>query len=129
MTFLRAIAAALLVLGCAAFSQMCLIASMAPEWTADCCEHEEPARGDAGEPVCAQCIVLESGVDRVAPPLIAVSAPAVVWEDRLALVLARLARQAEAVPELDTSPPEVLSPIWHFVARTALPVRGPSLVA
>ena len=102
---------------------------MAPEPTADCCEHEAPASGHGGEAVCAQCVVLESGVDRVAPPLIAVSAPAVVWDDTLFAALALLARQADAAPELDTSPSAALSPIWQFVARTALPVRGPSLLA
>lgn len=129
MTFLRVIAAVLIVLGCAAFSQMCLIASMAPEQTAECCEHEEPARGDTSEPVCAQCIVLENGVNRVAPLVIEVSAPVAVWDDTLIAALALLARQTETVPELDTSPPAALMPIWQFVASRGLPVRGPSLVA
>jgi hypothetical protein len=126
--FLRAIAAALIVLGCAAFSQMCLITSMVPEPTVDCCQQDEPVSGEPGKPECAECVTLENGVDRIAPQRIALSAPVAVWDDTLFAALALLARHAEAAPALDTSPPVALSPIWHFVARTSLPVRGPSLL-
>lgn len=126
--FLRAILVLLIVLGCAAFSQTCLITNLASAQLVDCCEHELPS-SDSGSSACAQCVTLESGVDRVAPNVVSLTAPTLITDVLLSAVMALVVDQAEHQPVLDTSAPADFSPLWHFVARTALPVRGPSLIA
>jgi hypothetical protein len=128
VTFLRAIAAVLIVLGCAAFSQTCLIATMVDEQSVDCCEHEQPG-GQAGQKECAQCLTLESGVNRVAPELVAVIEPVATADELHSSLFALAMKGAEVAPALDTSQAFGLTVLWNFVVRTALPVRGPSLIA
>ena len=100
---------------------------MSADRAVECCEHEDPAE-ESGGPECAQCVTLESGVNRVTPELVSVAEPTRVADEMLSAMMALVLEAEKAVPEVDTSQP-VLVPLWQFVVQTALPVRGPSLVA
>ncbi|MBS0657799.1 MAG: hypothetical protein JSR82_06060 [Verrucomicrobia bacterium] len=127
VSVIRALLVALIALGCATFSQACLIANLSFGPGLDCCQGAE--KSDTCGSDCAACATLESGVDRTSPPAVETPAPHVAWDPAIALTLAQAAREAEVVLVDDLSAPASPPPIWHFVVRTAVPVRGPSLLA
>lgn len=75
-------------------------------------------------------MTLESGVNLEALRALSVAMPVFVVDEAFSKLLDELNRQAVAGPvgEVEASPPRLL-PVWQLVARTALPVRGPSLLA
>jgi hypothetical protein len=108
-------------------SQACLIESLWPE-TECCCE------GDAGaekqpEPSCEHCVTLQTGANPTHVARIAVEMPLLV-EDVIgsAVLNVSLAKPAGLSVWRVESPTES-PPIWHLVARTSVPVRGPSFPA
>ena len=128
MRFFRPIIAMLLVLAWVPATNSCALAAMFPQSFAHCADED----GDASKGVpcssgCAKCVTLENGSDLSALQAITVDAPD--WTEvsewlRFALTLVEQEPQ-EVFPGL--SPDE--RPPWQVIARTAPPVRGPSLAA
>jgi hypothetical protein len=123
MPFVRIIFAALLLMAWLPAANSCLLAAQFPNQIQDCCAEE----GDAG---CDSCTTLESGFQLSLLQAFLLPAPAATEIICLGELLRALA--AEVTDDVPASalesPPEVQS-LWEFVARTALPVRGPSLGA
>lgn len=128
MHLLRVIFALLIASAFPLAANECLLAAAFPAEITDCCGgHPEPAENGAGAHDCANCAMMEAGVNPAA--VAAFAAGAVEWREnvllsaRLRAALAVVEREASSVvPE---SPPEVRA-LWPSVVRTALPVRGPS---
>lgn len=128
---LRLIVTALALLAWLPASVHCLIAAAVPSvpsCAAHCHDHEEPGAPVApGE--CHECLVLESAQTTPAPVL-ALKCP-IFSEDVWLSQIAEASLQADELApvwtprELPDPPP----PLSTFVAHTALPVRGPSLLA
>jgi hypothetical protein len=137
MPLLRSILSALLLLSCLSGASQCLLAGAmereeAGKTEMPCCPAERTAPGvpAPAEGCCMKCVTLESGVNLDSLRVLSVAMPVFVVDEAFSKVLEELNRQAVAAPvgEVEASPPRLL-PVWQLVARTALPVRGPSLLA
>ncbi len=105
----------------------CTLAAVFPQTFTVCCEGDE-GPGMPCESSCAGCVALENGFSLALLHPFLAPIP-VRFEDaglmRLFASLAAARVEQQAPAESTLSPPE--PPLWQFVARTALPVRGPSL--
>lgn len=104
---------------------VCIGRGFPAEFSDPCCEADAPAAPDLSS--CQHCVVLETGfaLSSLQPLMLAVPARRVdEWLTECLALLAKLG--AETTPMEECSPPPEQVPLWHFVARTALPVRGPS---
>lgn len=133
MSLVRTIFAVLLVLTWFPSSNACLLASAIPGEKSGCCEHEEEKQeGGCDESgTCAKCAPLENGC-RLASlePYVA----PVPWFTESEWLTELLRKRTEEIPKelsmaMGNSPPPPQQALWNYVARTALPVRGPSLLA
>ncbi len=130
MRLLRVIFALLLASAFPLAANECLLAATFPAQIEDCCGgHAAPVETGAGESNCATCTVMETGVNPAAAPTFA--AGAVEWREEVLLSehlrMAQVSVENESPVVVPEGPPEV-RPLWSFVVRTALPVRGPSSV-
>jgi len=121
------IIAALLLLGWTPAVQGCALAAAFPAQFSDpCCDEDAPATPDVSQ--CQHCVVLETGVALSSLQPLTLAVPVQRVDEWMTECLTRLAKlsAAEVTPIDEWSPPPERVPLWHFVARTALPVRGPS---
>lgn len=128
MPRLRIIVLALLLVAWLPAANACLLAVVFPQ------QFEEPCDdcglgGTTGDASCSECATLETGFCLSHLQPFAVTAPVLRADEWLTalLLVVRMPVAEKAPPDAETSPPLERS-LWHFVARTALPVRGPSLV-
>lgn len=127
MARLWPIIAAILLLGWTPAVNACALAAAFPaEFSDPCCDEGAPATPDANS--CQHCAVLETGFALSSLQTLTLAVPAQRVDEWLTECLALLAKlsAAETTPLEECSPPPEHVPLWHFVARTALPVRGPS---
>jgi hypothetical protein len=127
MPFLRTFFLALLLVAWIPATNACALAAAFPEAFQSCPEAEGAMQESSApcDSACQECVSFEGGFP---PSLAQVSAmPAPQFEDLwLTRLLALLALRPvdESVPPAESPPREI--PLWHLVARTALPVRGPA---
>ena len=98
-----------------------------------CCKHEQPVNGSESAP-CGICDAIVSGGLLLSQPLFLValmaSLVAVITLAFPALMLGwlrRLALTRSKSPQRMSDPPWREPRLWEFLARTACPVRGPSM--
>ena len=126
MSFVRTLIAALLFLAWMPATNSCLVAAAFPEKISDSC----PDEGDAAGSTCDKCAALENGFQLSLLQPITLDAPAFAEIAWLSAMLRAAMREVSVEPlptAITESPPA--RQLWTFVARTALPVRGPSLAA
>jgi len=105
-------------------TQACLIEALVPD--TDCCCETEATPDVPPESSCAQCITLDTGANHSLLARLAASVPVFI-ED----LMASVARQA-SLERIDLPAncrfegPAESPPVWQLVARTSVPVRGPS---
>ena len=126
MPFVRILISALLFLAWMPATNSCLLAAALPECIPDCCANE----GGDDSATCDKCAALENGFQLSLLQPITLDTPAFVefaWLSEILRVMAREVSDEPLPAAVDGSPPAMR--LWTFVARTALPVRGPSLAA
>ncbi|MGB8169551.1 MAG: hypothetical protein WCF18_18770 [Chthoniobacteraceae bacterium] len=129
MPFVRIIFAALLVMAWLPVANSCLLAAQFPNQIQDCCAGEGTPVGDS-DAGCDSCTTLESGFPLSLLQAFILSAPAAAEATRLGELFRVLAAEVtDDVPASALESPPAAQSLWEFVARTALPVRGPSLAA
>jgi len=136
MRFFRAMLAVVLALLWVPITNSCLIASAWSENTSTaCCDDElDPTGGEDGLPCrdtgCVPCAILKNGAPAatIAPLIV----PPAIWKETTQFMeqLQRLAQMEIAILlEPTPAPSPIPPPAWQDDVKTALPVRGPSLVA
>jgi hypothetical protein len=122
---LRLIITALALLAWLPATGHCLIAATLPVPDV-CCDHADDS-APAAPADCDQCLTLESG--NPAPALAPVAPFPAFAEDAWLISLLREHLAAAALSPVFAPPDgrDLGPPRWMFVARTAVPVRGPSL--
>jgi hypothetical protein len=128
MRLVRLIFALLLAAAFPLAANECLLAASFPSHVADCCDHGSAPTGNVPEGSdCANCLIMDSGANPVTAQIFAAGATEwredVLLSDRVRLALAVVENGTPVL--MPESPPEE-RPLWHLVARTASPVRGPS---
>ena len=107
----------------------CALAAAFPaEFSDSCCDDDEDAPASSDVSSCQHCVVLETGVALSGLQPLTLMAPVQRVDEWMTEHLAFLAKlSADETDRIEEcSPPPERVPLWHFVARTALPVRGPS---
>ena len=107
------------------------VAWIFPELGLHCC-HEDDDPDQSDDMSCDKFTTLQNGFQiqhlqmlKLAPALFVPLEPA--WMPDLIRALATEAADKPPLASWKSPPPE--RTLWHFIARTTLPVRGPSLVA
>jgi hypothetical protein len=91
------------------------------------CAEESPAsQPPSGD--CHDCCAVEKSQFRAEQSRPLVLPPDCLSSCQTPLLIPEASPAVPAALDLTAAPPD-LSPRWHFLARTALPVRAPSLVA
>ena len=126
MSALRRSFAALLFLVWLPAVNVCALADAFPPGAPDpCCETESssPVPTDS----CSDCTTLENGFRLSAPlPFVpTLNQEPDAWLTNLLAATAAAAANKPLPFQDSAGPPE--PPLWHFVARTAAPARGPSV--
>ena len=106
-----------------------LMAALSPEPLEDCCD-EAPGSGDTSLPdgcSCTKCVTLETGVNSAVFQVLMAASPMWRVDETLTLVLAASMRSEMGSVGPFAEPPRRSVAEWIFVARTALPVRAPSI--
>jgi hypothetical protein len=129
MSIVRPIVIALLLLAWGPAINRCVLAAAAPQIFSDCCDNSASEEGGkCADGSCPQCLSLEAGLPLSLLQALQVEGPLLkenVWQTRLLRLLTDRPDANAQITELCYTPPE--RPLWHFVVRTALPVRGPSI--
>jgi hypothetical protein len=127
MSVARSLFAALLLMGWLFATNTCLLAASGWVKMEHCCEDEGSGPVETN---CAQCVTLQSGLHlesalhaELPPPV-----QLVCWELQALLAGLNVPRVSLLSVAESVGPPGSIK-LWHFVARTALPVRAPSLFA
>lgn len=128
----RALIAALLLAGWLPALNWCALAAAFPGTLVDCCAQvAAPDQSPGGaEDDCETCATLENGFSPASLQPATLAAPTLLEEAWLTESLRALATPVDVMPPVfgAHSPPPAAG-LWHFLARTAAPVRGPSLAA
>ncbi len=124
--------ACLLLLAWMPASAHCGLAGAMSEISSECAATTdgEPCHGTPAGGGCEPCQMIQAGVNPSSLAAFVIGAPALHEIELLAEWLRSALRAAEGAPA-EMAPPD--SPprgqLWIFVVRTALPVRGPSVLA
>lgn len=127
MSLVRPIVVALLLLAWGPAVNRCVLAAAAPQIFSDCCDDSAGGGCDCSQNSCQQCVNVETGLTTSLLHAVKVEplAKENVWQTRILRLLSERSDLNAQVVDYCYTPPE--RPLWHFVARTALPVRGPSI--
>lgn len=129
MSSLRVIVTVLLLLAWLPATNACFLASAFPDQMAECCSSEQGGvvKGIDGNNGCETCVLPENGSQESAHFTFVLSEPFFSEIEHLSRLLWTFAAEtALEQPQRSAEPQQAL---WHFVLRTALPVRGPSFPA
>jgi hypothetical protein len=126
MSLVRPVVIVLLLLAWGPAVNRCVLAAAAPQIFSDCCD--DSAGGcDCSQNSCQQCVNVETGLATSLLHAVKVE-PLVkedVWQTRILRLLSERSDANAQIVDYCYTPPE--RPLWHFIVRTALPVRGPSI--
>lgn len=132
MPFLRALIAAVLFMAWMPATNACALAGFLPGQVEDCCEHDQntDSSGCDGVKSCATCVALENGVQRDLLQPFSLPSPTFAELELLSQFFESVAADVvDELPPVRSDHPPLQAPLWHFVSRTAVPVRGPSALA
>lgn len=129
MLLIRPVVIAILLVAWWPATNVCVLAAAAPQIFSDCCENSSTdTAGGCPEGSCPTCVNLENGLAMSLLYAVKLNAPAgrhEAWLTQLQRFLSEQARVGVQLTKYCHTPAE--QPLWQFIVRTALPVRGPSI--